>query len=419
MKQVFYLAIKDLCVLKADKANVFWVFGFPVIYALFFGAIFSGTQDGPSNIRVGVVNEDQSDFANTFVEKLKARDTLSVELLDRDEAMNRVRKGKMSCALMLKSGFGEDLGGMFSGSGSLEIATDPGRAMEAGFLQGLIIQSLFEVIQERFVNLDFMNGQLDQWREEIKADTGVGFEQGIYLTFFDALETMLEDVNDTQVSNASSGFNLQIPTVDVNREQNGPVHSFQITFPQAMLWGILGCAATFAVSIVKERTSGTLARLQISPIQQAHILSSKGLACFMMCGLVIFAIVLAGKLIYKVPIQSPILFVLAAICVALCFVGIMMLVSTLGKTEQSVGGASWATMMVMAMLGGGMVPLLFMPSWLQTLSLISPVRWGIYALEGGIWRGFTWFEMLGPCAVLLTIGTVCFGLGTWLFKRSD
>ena len=94
----------------------------------------------------------------------------------------------------------------------------------------------------------------------------------------------------------------------------------------------------------------------------------------------------------------------------------MMFISTLGKTEQSASGAGMAVLMVMAMLGGGMMPLVFMPAWLQRLSHISPIKWGIYSLEGAIWRDFTAFEMLLPCAVLVAICLVFFVLGVFMLK---
>ena len=45
--------------------------------------------------------------------------------------------------------------------------------------------------------------------------------------------------------------------------------------------------------------------------------------------------------------------------------------------------------MLMAMFGGGMIPLVFMPKFMQTLSNFSPAKWSVLALEGAIWRGFT------------------------------
>jgi len=52
-------------------------------------------------------------------------------------------------------------------------------------------------------------------------------------------------------------------------------------------------------------------------------------------------------------------------------------------------------------------------------SHFSPVKWGIYSMEGAIWRGFSWVEMLVPCAVLVSIGAVFFVLGVFLLKRRE
>ena len=123
--------------------------------------------------------------------------------------------------------------------------------------------------------------------------------------------------------------------------------------------------------------------------------------------------------VFQMPMRSLPLFVLAAACVIFCFVGLMMFISTLGRTEQSASGAGWALMLVMAMLGGGMVPLIFMPSWLRPVTHISPIKWSILALEGGIWRDLNVAEMVGPLLVLLGIGTGAFILGVSLLLRQE
>ncbi len=51
------------------------------------------------------------------------------------------------------------------------------------------------------------------------------------------------------------------------------------------------------------------------------------------------------------------------------FVGFMMLVASLGKTEQTAAGAGWAILMPLSMLGGAMVPLFVMPQWMQTVGV--------------------------------------------------
>jgi ABC-2 type transport system permease protein len=89
--------------------------------------------------------------------------------------------------------------------------------------------------------------------------------------------------------------------------------------------------------------------------------------------------------------------------------------SVLGKTEQSAGGIGWAVLLVMAMLGGGMVPLFIMPSWMEAVSNVSPVKWAILGMEGAVWRGFSLNEMLLPCGILVGVGVVCFAVGVCAF----
>jgi ABC-2 type transport system permease protein len=75
--------------------------------------------------------------------------------------------------------------------------------------------------------------------------------------------------------------------------------------------------------------------------------------------------------------------------------------------------------MIMGMLGGAMMPLVFMPSWLRPLSHFSPAKWGILALEGAIWRKFTPLEMITPCLILLAIGTAAFLLGVAMLRKQE
>ena len=100
---------------------------------------------------------------------------------------------------------------------------------------------------------------------------------------------------------------------------------------------------------------------------------------------------------------------------AVGFVGIMMLLAVSGKTEQAVGGIGWAVLIVMSMLGGGMIPLFFMPSWMRTIGTFSPVKWSVLAMEGAVWRGFSLVEMLKPCGILVGVGVVCFAVGVRVF----
>ena len=117
------------------------------------------------------------------------------------------------------------------------------------------------------------------------------------------------------------------------------------------------------------------------------------------------------------PSSLPVL-IMAVFSSSLVFVGMMMLLSVLGKTEQSAGNIGWAVLLIFTMLGGGMIPLFVMPSWMISLSHFSPVKWAILAVEGALWRQFTVQEMLLPCGILIGVGSLFFIVGLRMFQWS-
>jgi ABC-2 type transport system permease protein len=71
------------------------------------------------------------------------------------------------------------------------------------------------------------------------------------------------------------------------------------------------------------------------------------------------------------------------------------------------------------MTGGGMIPLIAMPPWMQAVSNFSPVKWGILSFEGAIWRGFSLAEMVPALGILLGIGVVAAVAGTRVWQRTN
>jgi len=169
---------------------------------------------------------------------------------------------------------------------------------------------------------------------------------------------------------------------------------------------------SFGLSLVAERTRGTLTRLQMSPLSHAQILGGKALACFIaMLGVQVMLYALGVAFFGVRPTSWPLLG-LASLSAAVAFCGLMMLVATLGQTEQAASGTAWAILMPLSMVGGGMIPQFIMPAWMNAVGNISPIKWAIRAIEGALWRGFTPAEMLVPCGILVAVGAACFALGT-------
>src|SRR5262249_6870185 len=103
----------------------------------------------------------------------------------------------------------------------------------------------------------------------------------------------------------------------------GPPNSYSISFPQGVIWGLLGCALSMGLTLVTERTKGTLVRLRMAPLPRWQVLGGKALACMALTvGVTVVLLLIAIP--FGVRPVSPVGVVLAIVCSGVCFTGIMM-----------------------------------------------------------------------------------------------
>jgi len=437
VRNILAMAKKDLLLLWRDKFGVFWILLFPLMFALFFGSIFGGGGDGAtSGMRVAFVDLDNTDGSRAFIDSLGAKDAIDVVTAPDgtpwtiDSARDAVLSGDAVAYVVVPEGFGETGGiAMFTGDPpEIEVGVDPSRTAEKGYLDGLLMEGSFRRLQSAFSDPASMRPDLAKLKSDVLADQNMSDQwRDSLVTLFGALDTFAGMADEAkQAEKAETGAAgspdispIHIRHADVVRRSSGPINAYEISFPQAIVWGIIGAAAGLAIMLVQEKSRGTWVRLRLGPHTTGHILASKGLSCFAACIIAITLLMLIGHFVLGVRVHSWISFALAVSCSAACFTGLMMIFATLGRTEQAVAGWAWGGMMPMAMIGGGMVPLVMMPSWMRSLSNLSPVKWSVYSLEGAIWRGFTIERMLLPCAVLLAVGLIGFCFGMLVLSRRE
>lgn len=436
MRAILLIALKDLRVVAHDKIGFFFILIFPVLMGVLFGFMSSSFSSDSESVQleVAVIDADQSDMSRRFIKALEETGNVKVrtDLGDRAAVINEIRRGRLLGFIGLPEGFGETVGIMWMEQPAIELGVDPSRSSEAGLLKGLIMQASGELMGERFMDPDSMRPMIEQSRRDILADETLSPAARVLLGgFMGTLDSFLGSLDQLNAGLEAEGEgsgrpSMQLATIemiDVTAPKTGDelldrIRSpWDISFPSAMLWGVLACAAAFAITVVRERTQGTFARLKVAPIARFHILTGKGAACFAAVIAVNVLMIALGVALGMRP-GSYALLALAMVCVACCFVGIMMLMSVIGRSEEAVGGAAWGANVTMALFGGGMIPLAFMPPVMQTISHFSPVKWGVLALEGAIWRGFSFTEMLAPCAVLIGIGAAGTLIGSALLNRA-
>lgn len=422
MSAIFAIAIKDLRTFTRQRASLFFTFVWPLCVAILFGVLFGGGNRATPRLAIAVVDEDGSAGSKAFADALVARDTFEAVRLSRPEALEAVRKGQRIAAVMLRPGFGEASTRLFYGTPpEVEVHTDPSRQAERGMLEGLLMQQGAERMQAMLANPSASRPNVQGALQDLRKQAP-GSSPGLE-TFLGQLDTFLGTPDAANGLGGTPGAAggaawapLKIDMQDLARQRTGPRNGYDVTFPQAMLWAVFGCVMAFGTTFVSERVRGTLVRLQVAPLSRGQVLAGKSLAAFAAILLVEFALLMLGVFGFGVRPSSWIGLAAVIGCTAAAFVGIILLLASMARSESGIGGMGPAVMMPMFMLGGAMIPLMFMPPWLAGLSYLSPVRWAILGLEGAIWRDFGWLDLLQPCGILLAVALVTFVVGA---KRQD
>ncbi|MDZ4731569.1 MAG: ABC transporter permease [Xanthomonadales bacterium] len=427
------MVVKDLKLLFRDKVTLFFIFGFPLLFAAFFGSIFSSGSSG-SGMSVAVADLDQTTTSQLFVQSMDELDELRVERVEEAQARELTRKGKKTAYIILPKGFGQAYGSLFSGTPpEVIIGVDPSRKAEAGMLQGVMMKLGVKRFEQAFSNTDAMMDQLDMSLAALQDNPDMPADwKNLLNDYLPQMKQLVEqdgitsandpgEPNDESTTDTSEGIGdalmpLKLLQEDVLVEKDGPTNAYSITMPQGMFWAIMGVVMGFGVALVQEKAQGTMTRLVVAPISRLQILGGKALGCFLALVLVLGVFFVLARVVFGVPIDYPQKVLFAVLSVATLFVGIMMFLAAIGKTERGMASVGWAVMMVFAMFGGGMIPLFAMPAWMISISNFSPVKWAILMFEGATWREFSYAEMLIPCSLMLVLGVVLFLAGSRLLR---
>ncbi|MBL7857421.1 MAG: ABC transporter permease [Cyclobacteriaceae bacterium] len=197
------------------------------------------------------------------------------------------------------------------------------------------------------------------------------------------------------------------------------ITSYDYAFSKVMFWGLIGGLASSVGSIAIEKNSGTIIRLQVSPINKFQFLMGKCLACIAM--LILSSVIswLFASLLFGIKTNSLLFLLLILLSNAVFFTGLMTFLSNFVKTERAAGALSWTVLQLLAWFSGIMFPLTVMPPWMMTMSDFNPLTWAVKAMEAALWKEITFESMFLPIAVPVLSGILLFSVSALLFRWTD
>lgn len=179
-----------------------------------------------------------------------------------------------------------------------------------------------------------------------------------------------------------------------NASQNIDYNPVQQNVPAWAIFGMFFTAIPIAGTILQERKSGIWVRLASLPVSQLELFAGKVLAYIAVCLSQFLLVGLIGLFLFpRIGLPSfsvthnytGVLLTIILISLAACGFGIFLGIVCNSYEQASAVGASFVV--TAAAIGGVMVPVYAMPEFMQQVSIISPLNWGLNAFQDLLVRG--------------------------------
>jgi len=159
-----------------------------------------------------------------------------------------------------------------------------------------------------------------------------------------------------------------------------------------------------ALSIVREKESGTMEQVRMAPIDTFSFVVGKSIPYFFISLASAALIILAAMVLFGLPMRGSWLSLLAALSLFIAgALGTGLLISTVAETQQVAFQAAMLTSFLPTlMLSGFIFPISSMPDFLQLVTHIVPARYFLIALRGIVLKG-TPVALLWPQMLALSI----------------
>jgi ABC-2 type transport system permease protein len=169
-----------------------------------------------------------------------------------------------------------------------------------------------------------------------------------------------------------------------------------------------------ALSIVREKETGTIEQVRMAPIGTIAFLVGKTIPYFLIALVSAALIVLASMALFDLPMRGSWFTLLAAL--SLFLFGALatgLLISTLARTQQfAFQVALLVSLLPTMMLSGFVFPISSMPAALQVVTHAVPARYFLVALRGILLKGADLAAIVPQMGALAVYGAVVLGLAS-------
>jgi drug efflux transport system permease protein len=198
----------------------------------------------------------------------------------------------------------------------------------------------------------------------------------------------------------------------------------RLSTPVYMVPGIIATllmnvtALAAAMALARERETGTLEQILVTPIRPVVLLAGKCLP-FILFGLIdVTAVLAVGSWLFDVPLRGSLAVVgLGSLLYLFSTLGFGILLATLSTTQQQTMLGAISFVLPASLLSGFMSPIDTMPRWLQSLTMLNPMRHFVEIARACFLKGAGFADVAVQLLSLAALGTVLLSIAVLRFQK--
>lgn len=398
------IAYNEIRLFFRDRKAVLLTFLMPMALIFLFALIFGGTgkKSDMGTIQIGICDLDKSDQSKKLVASLDSNASFALEKFTDTLALREsVFKGDLSTGLVILPKQDENA---TDKRAPFLLFTDKTRKVEASIVQPLLTAELMRSNGETLFKPMIMQRIRDKWPD---MDNATFDEVGETMTDFSGGDFMDRDRMQSDL------FLIRAfePTSGVNP---GLVQAFAGTAVMTLLFAMAG----MGMAITEEKERGTLRKLLMSPVKAFDFLTGKLISALVISTLQLMLLAMFTMLMFGLPVMDHLPEVVLLIaCTAFACSAFGIFLASISSSRKQIESMSTLVVMLMSLIGGSMVPIFFMPVWMQKLSSVTINYWSNMGFFDIFLRDTGWGTILFRCSILILYGAILLAMGVFFSRK--
>lgn len=401
MHKLWASTYKEFLLLTRDTGGLAILFLMPLLLVITITTIQDGTFKIIKETKIPVlwVDQDQGEIAKTIYQGLLESNTL--ELLEKNsetEAKDLVFKGAYKLAIIIPKDLSVDL--------EAKVQENVNRILAQFGLEQVHSRTTSSLVEHKEVRLYFDPATQYAFKSSIKNGIDQMIAKVETQSIYNAFQEQLSEDPSEIIFDTENFITFREIGPEDNEQALIP-NATQHNIPAWTLFAIFFIILPLSINMVKEKNQGTFIRLRTNPISYATVLAGKTIV-YLCVSLLQFALMLwIGVTLFpkiglpQLQISGKVLpLFVVAFFAGLAAIGLGLLLGTIAKSQEQSAPFGATFVVILAALGGVWVPVFAMPNFMQTLSKLSPMNWGLEAFYDVFLRNVGLGELLPEISLL-------------------